>query len=83
MLSGEALLQESCSAEWSLASNGYEARLKSGTVNDGIIEIRFYKSCLSGKTSFESLKLFYTGYKWQIELMNQCDQRSGRYSFDT
>ncbi|WP_018477005.1 Ig-like domain-containing protein [Pontibacter roseus] len=69
--------------QWENSSNGYDARLKSGTPNEGVVEIRFKKSCLSGKTPLETMKAFYPSYKWQIELMNRCNQRSARYSFDT
>lgn len=65
--------------EYSIAYNGYNVRLKSGNSNNGVIEITI-KNCISGKSAIESLESYYPGYKWKIELMNQCNQRSNQIS---
>ena len=68
--------------DFSIAYNGYGVILKSGTVNQGVIEINWAgKGCMNGKTAEESLKAYYLNYEWKIELMNQCGQRSAQISF--
>jgi hypothetical protein len=59
----------------------YNVILKSGNVNQGVIEIDWYKPCFPGKTGAESLKEWYPNTEWKIELMNQCGQRSAQISF--
>jgi hypothetical protein len=66
--------------EYGVAANGYSARLKSGTVNSGVVEITIIY-CQNGKTPLESLQANYPNYKWKVELINQCNQRSNQVSF--
>jgi hypothetical protein len=67
--------------EWSIAYNGYSAKLLSGTVNNGVVEVSIYKNCLTGKSAGESLQAYYPNYQWKIELMNKCGQRSAQVQF--
>jgi hypothetical protein len=62
--------------DFTIAANSYSAVLKSGTVNSGVIEIDLGKNCMSGKSGAESLATYYVGYRWRIQLMNKCNQRS-------
>lgn len=71
---------------WAIASNAYEVSLRSGTVNQGVIEITFSASnglkrfCISGKSAYESFLEHWApfNYEWKVELMNQCNQRSNQ-----
>ncbi|MCZ8297769.1 hypothetical protein [Flavobacterium sp.] len=71
---------------WAIASNAYEVSLKSGTVNQGVVEITFNTSnglkrfCISGKSAYESFLEHWApfNYEWKVELMNQCNQRSNQ-----
>lgn len=71
---------------WAIASNAYEVSLKSGTVNQGVVEITFNSSnglkrfCISGKSAYESFLEHWApyNYEWKVELMNLCNQRSNQ-----
>jgi hypothetical protein len=71
---------------WAIASNAYEVSLKSGTVNQGVVQITFNASnglkrfCISGKSAYESFLERWApfNYEWKVELMNQCNQRSNQ-----
>ncbi|TDS58173.1 hypothetical protein [Myroides indicus] len=68
-------------SEYSIAANGYSAKLKSGSVNAGVIEIIISTPyCLPEKTAAQSLEQFYPNYQWKLELMNGCNQRSNQVS---
>lgn len=69
--------KSSPSSPYYIAANGYEVSLHSGDVNKGVVAIQI-KSCVSGKSARESLDAFYPGYKWQVELLNNCNQKSAR-----
>lgn len=71
------------SPEYSIAANGYDVSLKSGTTHAGIIEMKLKSlgSCMSGKSAAETLEYNYPGYGWKVELMNQCNQRSQQWPF--
>jgi hypothetical protein len=75
------LFEQSGISTYSLAANSYTVRLYSGTVNQGIVEIDFLHSVIPGQTARQSLDAYYTGYKWEVQLMNICNQRSGLFSF--
>lgn len=68
--------------EYSIAYNGYNVVLKSGTVNAGVIQITIYNcsTCAAGQSASQSLEACY-GHDWKVELMNQCNQRSNQVSF--
>lgn len=66
------------STDWEIAYNGYSASLVSGNINEGVIQISISKSCESGKTARETLEHWYRDFKWEVELMNKCNQRSAR-----
>jgi ribosomal protein S6 len=66
--------------DYSIAANGYSVKLKSGTVNSGVVEITI-TNCQNGKSPLESLQANYPNYKWKVELINQCNQRSNQISF--
>lgn len=69
--------------DWSIASNGYSANLKSGTVNNGVVQINLSGpgDCLPGKSARESLTAYYGTHRWKVELMNKCNQRSASVEF--
>lgn len=71
---------------WAIASNSYDVTLKSGTVNQGVIEITFNSNgnpgryCIAGLGAYESFIQHWApyNYQWRVELMNQCNQRSNQ-----
>ncbi|GAA3940801.1 hypothetical protein GCM10022406_25960 [Hymenobacter algoricola] len=64
---------------YSIAYNGYSASLLSGTVNQGVVEIRFI-SCRPNMSARASMDATYPNYLWKVELMNMCNQRSAQQS---
>ncbi|GAB3243649.1 hypothetical protein GCM10027346_40600 [Hymenobacter seoulensis] len=70
--------------DWVIAANSYSASLLSGTVNEGVVRINFrhfFGSCFPNMTPREFLEAGYPTYKWQVELMNKCNQRSAPITF--
>lgn len=74
---------------WSIASNAYDVALKSGTVNEGVIEITLNSNgnpgryCIDGLGPYESFLQHWApyNYQWKVELMNECNQRSNQVTF--
>jgi hypothetical protein len=74
---------------WSIASNTYDVALKSGTVNEGVIEITLNSNgnpgryCIDGLGPYESFLQHWApfNYQWKVELMNECNQRSNQVTF--
>lgn len=61
--------------EWNIASNGYSVKLVSGDKYNGVLELKLSSIyCNSGANPFANLQAY--PYKWKVELMNSCNQRT-------
>ncbi len=64
--------------DWSISYNGYNVSLVSGDKYNGVLELSFVSSWAScdGLNPLTKLNNSYPNYKWKVELMNQCNERT-------